>query len=130
MFNATGKGREERNGLIEADKLRFKTSTAAEAFTAADHNTVERVGTMDPAAAEKVAQKQQGSSSGTKKEKSILTEKLDRLALTIGKAGGYAAVASMLVMIIQMLVEIYGYCQTERNEGFDTSSSLFVTAVG
>ena len=49
---------------------------------------------------------------GSQTKESILTAKLNQLALDIGKYGGYAAALCAFVLAVRFVVDVYAYCQT------------------
>jgi len=100
QMNATDHGRAEYDALMAAD------TAAAQAMAAAEHNVIERHATMSPEQASVVDEKQ---SSGGKKE-SILTSKLNKLAIDIGKFGFYAAGITFIILLIRNLAIFYGSC--------------------
>jgi magnesium-transporting ATPase (P-type) len=100
QMNATDLGRREYDNLLQQDAL------AAQAMAAAEHNVIERHATMNPDQADVIEEK----GPVGKKKGSILTAKLDQLALDIGKGGTYAALLCFFVLVIRTLVEVYSYC--------------------
>jgi len=103
QMNATDHGRAEYDALLARD------NAAAQAMAAAEHNVIERHATMSPEKADVVDEKK----SAGKKE-SILTSKLNKLAMDIGKFGFYAAGITFIVLLIRNLAIYYGGCIKEN----------------
>jgi magnesium-transporting ATPase (P-type) len=103
QMNATDHGRAEYDQLIANDK------SAAQAMAAAEHNVIERHATMAADKAEVVEEKK-----STGKKESILTTKLNKLAMDIGKFGFYAAGITFIVLLIRNLAIFYGGCIKEN----------------
>ena len=114
QMNATDHGRAEYDALMATD------TAAAQAMSAAEHNVIERHATMSEEKAKVVDEKLQSAG----KKESILTSKLNKLAMDIGKFGFYAAFLTFVVLLIRNLAIFYGGC-IKGNWAHSPSDPLF-----